>query len=197
LEKPYLTKQYHIYRNSYSDIHEHLPTFKRYVDEMDCSHVTELGYRKGISSFGFGVGNCQTLISYDINNPSVFSIDIEERMQKFKEEGVDFRFIIGDSLLIDIEETDLLFIDTWHCYKQLRVELFKHHSKVKKYIMMHDTVSFGNSDEVGYTSSYDYEHVNGVGLLQAINEFLDAHGDEWEMFEHFEYCNGLMVLRRK
>ena len=48
--------------------------------------------------------------------------------------------IIEDSdLNITINKTDILFIDSWHCYGQLIRELDLHHKNVNKYIILHDT----------------------------------------------------------
>jgi hypothetical protein len=48
---------------------------------------------------------------------------------------------------VDIEETDLLFIDTRHDYDQLREELRRHADKVRKYIVLHDTTTYGERGE--------------------------------------------------
>jgi hypothetical protein len=63
--------------------------------------------------------------------------------------NLDFTFIEGDVLKLEIEETDLLFLDTWHVYEQVRDELKLHANKVRKYICFHDIVSWG---EVGETA---------------------------------------------
>jgi|KBSSwiStaDraftv2_1062776.scaffolds.fasta_scaffold174202_2 hypothetical protein len=39
-----------------------------------------------------------------------------------------------------------LFIDTWHVCEQLETELSRHSVRVRRYLVMHDTVTFG---EVG------------------------------------------------
>ena len=50
--------------------------------------------------------------------------------------GIDFSFILADSGTVDIEEYDLLFIDTDHTYNQCSSEFKKHSNKVKKFIMI-------------------------------------------------------------
>jgi hypothetical protein len=51
-------------------------------------------------------------------------------------------FNIGNTLEVDIDETDMLFIDTLHNGDQLEKELERSASKVKKFIAFHDTTTF-------------------------------------------------------
>jgi cephalosporin hydroxylase len=136
----------------------------------------------------------------DDNKPSKFvtcdieynkNIDIAKKMAD--KEGLDFEYIIGDDLEIDLPETDLMFIDTQHTYTQLKKELFQLHHLSKKYIIMHDTVSF---ERHGLAES-GCEFFETKGLKDAIEEFLESHGDEWEIHEHHTYCNGLTIMKRK
>src|SRR5262245_40291519 len=53
----------------------------------------------------------------------------------------------ADVLQKEIEETDLLFIDTWHVYEQLREELRRHADKVRRYIVLHHITTFGVAGE--------------------------------------------------
>ena len=73
-----------------------------------------------------------------------------------------FSFVVGDSRQIVIQPTELLFIDTLHDYEVLLLELFLHSPRVKKFIALHDTQSFGSHNESG----------NGPGLsrLQSGNQ---------------------------
>ena len=48
---------------------------------------------------------------------------------------IDFLFTEADVLKIEIEETDLLFIDTYHAYQQIKGEFELHGNKAKKYII--------------------------------------------------------------
>ena len=91
----------------------------------------------------------------------------------------------ADVLTIGIDETDLLFIDTLHNYAQLRSELAKHSGQVRRYIVLHDTETFGFKDELGL----------GPGLQQAIDEFLAAN-NSWRLRNKYTNNNGLTVLER-
>jgi hypothetical protein len=112
--------------------------------------------------------------------------------------GIDFSFIEHDSLTYEMEPCDLLFIDTWHDYLQLKKELTRHHTKVKKYIIFHDTVSFGNSneknaEEMGILNQNETNLPKG--LWPAIEEFL-YHNKNWVIWEKKPNNNGLTVLKR-
>jgi hypothetical protein len=117
-----------------SDINEHLPTIIKYGQE--CDHITEMGVRSVLSTWGWLAAAPKTkLISYDLYNPSRWGGDIKEVEETAKTYGLNFKFIEANVLEIDIEETDLLFIDTWHHYNQLKAELKKHSSKAKNIYM--------------------------------------------------------------
>ena len=102
-----------------------------------------------------------------------------------KNEGVNFEFIQASTTDVEIEETDLLFIDTLHVYEQLKAELGKHAGKVRKYIIMHDTVTFGTHGELSGTT----------GLMPAVNEFL-ASNPQWKIKEVYTNLHGLTILER-
>ena len=162
------------------DIGEHLPTLKRYAEQ--CEHITEMGMRFGASTSAFMLANPKTFISYDIDLDRQLVIDCNDYAKK---NGIDFRFIQQDVLTVEIEETDLLFIDTLHNYEQLKEELSLHGNKSRKYLIFHDTVSFGHSNETGV----------GIGLVPAIKEFVELN-PHWQIKEMFYNNNGLLILER-
>lgn len=181
--------------NIYSDINEHLPILKKYASE--CKTVTEMGVRFACSTWAFLEGKPEKLTCYDINYE--FFRPSEELLNKMSElYNVEFKFITGDSLKIDIENTDLLFIDTLHRYDQLIGELNKHNKNVNKYIILHDTVTFANIDESLYDHASDVvKNTNNYkeGLSLAVNDFL-LDNKEWIVGEVFTNNNGLTILKR-
>ena len=117
-----------------------------------------------------------------------------------REKGLNFTFIQSDVLKVEIEECDMLFIDTYHCYNQLKSELDLHANKVKKYIAMHDTVSYATRDEgmahwVTNEMKNNYRDEGKYGLILAINEFLEENKN-WEIENVYTHNNGLMILKR-
>lgn len=162
-----------------SDINEHLPTLKALTEE--CETVTEMGVRYCVSTFAFLEGKPKKLTSIDIAHPTSYVHQggvqaYEKVLNTAKAYGVDFDFIQASTLDIEIEPTDLLFIDTLHTGHQLRQELKLHADKAKKYIVFHDTVSC--ADE----------------LMPVINEWL-AEG-KWKVKEHYMNNNGILVAQR-
>lgn len=162
-----------------SDINEHLPTLKRYGETVD--HITEFGVRTGRSTAAFLSANPVKMYSYDITSRK-FNYQMYKSLI---DKNTDFVFKECDVLKIKIEETDLLFIDTLHTYTQLNQELLLHGNKSRKYIIFHDTETFG---EVGIDNKEP-------GLLKAIYEFIDKN-PQWIIEETFTNNNGLSILRR-
>lgn len=175
-----------------SDINEHLPTLKKYTEE--CNHVTEMGVRWVVSTYAFLMGKPKTLVSIDIQSPADAGIDMVKIEEMARNIGCEFTFKLGNTLEINIEQTDLLFIDTWHAYIQLKNELERYHNKVNKYIILHDTTLFESIDEANHYNS----NLKGdkEGLWSAVEEFLQIH-KEWELHERYTNNNGLTILKRK
>lgn len=174
-----------------SDINEHIPTLLKYGSE--CDSITEMGVRAICSTWAFLGSSPKKMRSYDIQNPSNWGGDIQSVKETAEYYGMDFDFILADVLKIEIEETDLLFLDTWHAYKQLKSELELHASKVKKYIVFHDTTSFATKDETSYEIWGDEWKGEGIGIWLAIEEFLHSN-PEWKLIERFENNNGLTII---
>ena len=175
--------------NTPSDINEHLPDL--YQLALQCDHITEMGVRSCVSTWAFLMANPMRLISYDIN----YNENFEEVLRARN----DWRIFVADVLKVKIEKTDLLFIDTLHTYTQLKKELKLHAGKVKKYIVFHDTETYGYTPE---PSSWQTENImqnyidNDKGIMPAILEFLNENKD-WEIYKQKKNNNGLLILKNK
>ena len=152
-----------------SDINEHLPTPKFYYDK--CDTVTEFGVRGGVSLVAALASNAKQVFAYDIN-----PVQLPKSNKLI--------FICASSLLVDIEPTDFLFIDSLHTYNQLFQELIMHSNKVNKWIGLHDTVMFGETGED-----------QNKGLNYAIKDFLTIH-TEWSIELINTNNNGLTILKK-
>jgi hypothetical protein len=178
-----LEKKYIELCNRKSDINEHLPTLKKYTEQ--CETIVEMGVRYIVSTYAFMMGMPKKITSIDIKHPKEYGGKIDDVVTLAKENNIDFEFILGDTRIIEIEETDLLFIDTWHIYDQLKIELENHSNKVRKYIILHDTTLFEfNGEGFGY-----------LGLWPAIEEFL-KNNNKWIICERYVNNNGLTILKR-
>jgi hypothetical protein len=179
-----------------SDINEHLVTLKKYTEE--CETIVEMGVRSIISTWAFLAGSPKKLTSLDLYNPTKFGGNLQEVYDAVNLTDIDFSFVEYDSLNYELEPCDLLFIDTWHCYLQLKKELTRHHSKVNKYIILHDTVSYDNvdeksADEMGVLNTIETNLPKG--LWSAVEEFLYENRN-WIVWEKKPNNNGLTVLKR-
>jgi len=192
-DENFFTIEYQNACNNTSDINENLPIL--YEIAKECSHITEFGVRSGMSTRAFLNTNA-SLRSYDLSIDS----DLNDIFKKAIEFGKDVSYIEADVLNIQIEETDLLFIDTWHQYDQLKQELKIHGKKSRKYIAFHDTQTYGLVGESCSNASSgeiitDYIS-NPIGLLPAIIEFM-IDNPEWKFKIHKTNNNGLTVLEKK
>jgi hypothetical protein len=185
-----------------SDINEHLSTLYNYAKE--CDHITECGVREVTSSYSFAAGlltnTNNKLILVDLkkhNNVTLFLEDCSN-------ENINVIFYEDSDLKCPLEHTDLLFIDTWHIYGQLKREFIRWHTYVNKYIILHDTTVDewegesirGNHDinKESKNSGFPIDEI-AKGLWPAVEEFLKENPN-WKIKERFTNNNGLTVLEK-
>ena len=175
--------------NTPSDINELLPILRKYAELSET--VTEMGVRSIVSTWAFLAAKPKKLVSIDLYHPSFFinhdkegcDLDLVEKLAI--QANIDFTFVQGNTLNIEIEPCDFLFIDTLHDYMQLKKELEIHSKNVKKYIAFHDTETF---KKVGETTGEP-------GIEEAIEEFL-IENNAWQICEKITYNNGLTIITR-
>jgi hypothetical protein len=161
-----------------SDMYEHLPIIAELASE--CTHCTELGVGWGVSTKGF-LRNDVELHSYEFNPlPGV-----KEWFDEARASGRNVTLHVADTRKVEIAPTDMMLVDSLHVYEQVQKELELHADKVSKYILFHDTTLFAVRGEF-----------NGRGIWPAIEEFLEAKKDEWELVERRTNCNGLTIIKR-
>jgi hypothetical protein len=166
-----------------SNIGEHLPVLQALARQ--CESIVEFGVENANSTWALLSGRPKRLTSYDIN-PGIRSAG--QVAAAAKSVGIDFKFIVGDSAEVEIEPADMLFIDSYHVYDHLTKELNKHSPKIRKFITMHDTSTFGTRGE-RWTKENPV-----VGLWPAVEDFL-AKG-VWRVLERRTNCCGLTTLER-
>lgn len=198
-----LKYQYDWHCSHSSDIVEHIPVLRRLAEQ--CTSVTEIGLRDMNSTWGILVGLSENskqqrkYVGIDMECPPTKIFNLAKRLAK--ENGIEFHFIQENDMDIDIEPTDLLFIDSLHTYCHLTYELEKFCSKANKYIAMHDTDEpWGFMDDFqqyfGDRSEYPPEiDRNKQGLWQAVVDFLNRH-PEWDLHERRLNNHGLTILKR-
>jgi hypothetical protein len=169
-----------------SDIVEHIP----YMNQLaqNCNHITELGVRFGTSSTAWMRSNA-ILRSYDL----FVQPEARALFDAVKRGGKDVILYEQNSLQPSyMEPTDLLFIDTWHSYQQVRDELALWAPLVRKYIVFHDTSNYAYEDE-----NIDPPVTPGPikGIWPAIEEFM-SRNPSWRFRVRFYYNNGVTVIER-
>lgn len=157
-----------------SDINEHLEEIFNHT--KGCNIAVSLGLGKGDAAFSLLLG-CQHHISID-SNPS------DDTINFLRDYFGNKSSIIRQStdLPIDIEEFDVLFIDSKHTAENVKNELKAHAHKVNNYIIFHDTSIYGEIGENGE-----------VGIMISIIEFLN-NNSKWKIIYQANHNNGLIIL---
>lgn len=199
--------KYNYYLKHKSDINEHLPTLKAYASK--CTRIMETGVRGCISSWALLYGlinnkcNEKHLFLNDINPCEISNLlNANEKLSL----PVDIKYEWKNNLdLVLTEPFDMVFIDTWHIYGQLKRELEKFAPFTRKYIIMHDTTideiygetirSRWNAEKQSKESGFPVDEIN-CGLGKAITEFLENHS-EWRLLHKYTNNNGLTILGRE
>lgn len=192
-----------------SQMSEYIKPLAEYA--KGCDHITEMGVAIVCSTWAWLSARPKRLVSVDIDH----LCPVDEVRSVAKDLGIDFEFVAGDTNhgvtaelnkhcpwlnnadhrgewnsgkpipYYNCEPTDLLFIDTYHHYESLKREFELHASKARKYIILHDTVTFGRRGE-----GNDHK-----GLMAAVEEFL-AMSPQWTTEKEFTSAPGLYVMKR-
>jgi hypothetical protein len=211
-----LIKKFRTMCNTASDINEHLPTLFRYAKQ--CNSALELGVRGCVSSWAITAG---LLENKNGTRKRIFMNDsrecqVGELVDVLEPLGIDVKYEWKNDLEIEFgadEKYDMVFIDTWHVYGQIKRELEKFSAIATKYIIMHDTTIDEVDGETVREHGYNYQQAFGratelaastgiprdeilKGMWYGIQEFLANH-PEWFIKDRFFNNNGLMVLARR
>ena len=202
--------------NTASDINEHLPTLFRYAKQ--CNSALELGVRGCVSSWAISAGLLENKngVKKRIFMNDSRECQIGELVDILEPLGIDVKYEWKNDLEIVFgadEKYDMVFIDTWHVYGQIKRELEKFSAVATKYIIMHDTTVDEVDGETLREYGYNYQQAFGratelatetgiprdvimKGMWFGIQEFLANH-PEWFIKDRFFNNNGLMVLARR
>lgn len=175
--------KYESLKKTPSDINEHLSVLYKYASE--CQTILELGVRNIVSTYAFLLAEPLSLTSCDINMPLENNLE-ELQLLLLKDNYKKYNFIKHDDLTLKLSNTyDLIFIDTWHVYEQMKEELRIYHNLCNKYIILHDIVTYGI---IGETP-------NHRGIYPAVIEFL-CDNKNWVIEKEYFNNNGLMILKK-
>jgi hypothetical protein len=141
-----------------------------------CNIAVSLGIMKGDAAFALLLG-CQHHISIDSNA----SRDTLNFLNDYF--GSKSSSIIQNTYdPIDLEEFDVLFVDSAHTADCVEKELKTHAYKVNKFIIFHDTHTFGDVGEDG-----------GEGIKKPIYDFLSKN-QEWKIIYEVNHNNGMIII---
>ena len=201
-----IKERYNYHCKTHTDINEHLPTLYAYATK--CTSILETGVRGCISSWALLYGllnNGTTRKQLFLND--IHACNIKELLESNSNlsSSVDISYEWKNNLALDLKQSyDMVFIDTWHVYGQLKRELEKFAPLTNKYIVMHDTTVdeiYGetircglNAERQSKESGFTVDEIN-CGLGKAIDEFLANHS-EWRLLAKYTNNNGLTILER-
>jgi hypothetical protein len=160
-----------------SDINEHLPILRQLASE--CDHVTAFAHNgPSIVAFIAAQPKAVVIVDRDCKECQLGSLrSVAGR--------TSLTLISADTREHDLAETNMLFIDTIHTAEQVAAELRHAAERVRKYIALHDTETFGKTGEGG-----------AAGIMVAVESFLTKN-PQWSIAYQFANNNGLMVLVRQ
>lgn len=170
----------------------HLHTLRTLAES--CDVAVEFGVKSGASSSALLMG-ARYVTSYDIRS---------NRQARHLARAVAPRwnYVIASSLLVDIPACDLLFIDSLHTFAQCDGELRRHAHRVRRYLVFHDTVTFGSVGADGETGRHLWTYEVGRemptsawGIRPAIDALM-IRDATWQIASHDCHSHGLLVLKR-
>ena len=173
-EFPFAFNKFEELKNNRSDINEHLESV--YQHTKGCNVAVSLGVSRGYSAFALMLG-CHNHITVDPNpNPEALNFLNDYFGSKSKV------IIQETSQPIDLEEFDVLFIDYIHTADCVEKEIKAHAHKAKKFIIFHDTWTFGDTGEDGKE-----------GIKKPILDFL-LKNEDWRIVYIENKNNGMIIL---
>lgn len=175
-----LYKEYVQFCGIGSDINEHMPVI--YDLACKCQTTMEFGVGYGRSTRAFIAALLKTNGSH--NSYEIKQLEgVGELFTRALEHKLNAMFRLQNILTTEIEEVDMLLVDSHHTYIQVKAELELHGNKVNKYILFHDTVLFGDEGQ----------DMGSLGIRPAIDEWMEQH-PEWVIIEERLNNNGMLVI---
>jgi len=167
-----------------SDIHQHLPLLATMAS--NAQHVVELGARSGMSTTAF-------LFGLEQSGGRLTSVDLDAAPD-IGGEHTNWIHIQGDDtdvgVMAQVDECDILFIDTSHHYEHTRWELDNWGRKVRAggLIVCHDTELERPWDPPCPETDPDFP------VAAAVDEFCAEHGYKWI---NVPGCWGLAIIETR
>lgn len=174
-------------------ISAHLPRLRDLA--VGCTVAQEFGVKRGASSAALLLG-AESVISYDIE-------PTKEARELARLVGPRWSYRIEDSRAALPTPCELLFVDSLHTYAQCRAELQRHADSVSRWLVFHDSITFGSVGAYGETGRQVWTYQVGqsvpqtcLGIRPAIDELM-ARDPSWQIRAHYTDSHGLLVLERR
>ena len=156
-------------------IHHLMDTLYDYGKQFKGGHIVEIGVETMISSWAWLKSNPSKITLCDVSFKQA-QPKMAEYKQLCHDNNIELVLEKKSSHDLIIADADLLFIDGLHEYKHVLTELNLFESKVKQYIILHDTVKFPRVND-------------------AKNIFLSTNKN-WIIDLHIDTFPGLTILKR-
>jgi len=156
----------------------------------ECRECAEIGIRRGSSTIALLAGCEGKVTSYDIE-------PYPQHQRILAASEGRWRPIYIPSETAKPEKVDMLVIDGFHNYPQVRMELDLFADHVRKYLVFHDTISCGTvGDGIANPEVYQAAHLSDKrGIRMAIDELMILDRT-WFIKAHYPNHSGLLVLER-
>ena len=175
-----------INRTGGKDLYWYYDILRKYCNKPEVTVAAEFGTYQGASAATMLSCDVEKVLSYDIVTRAecAYTNDIIKSLKGDKEYTYEERSTF-DGLP---EEVDLLFLDNAHNKDHVRRELDTHASKVKHYIIIHDTLLCDESEPLSIDTKMPI-------VRHAVTDFI-ADNTEWELVEEVMEYAGVGVIRK-
>jgi hypothetical protein len=172
----------------------HMPHLRTLAEGLE--QAVEFGVNRGCSSAALLAGGVGHLLSYDIRvkTPAALALEVAA--------GARWDYRIGDSRTGAIPPCDLLLVDSLHTYAQVEAELAHAADQVRRWLIFHDSISFGSVGANGETGHWVWSGdrppipATAIGIRPAIDALM-IRDDSWRIASHETASHGLLVLERR
>lgn len=168
----------------FSEMSAHSPILEYFASRADS--IVEFGTRHCHSTIAFLAGAKDKVISFDIQpTPSIIYL------LEMRDKGLlpcKWNFVCHSTTdpNYQIEECDILFIDTIHNFFQVQQELKLHANKARKWLIFHDYFT---------QRSLSLDSTGQIGIGPAIDQFLE-NNKNWKPIYSVNFNHGLLILER-
>jgi hypothetical protein len=158
----------------------------------ECESCAEIGIRRGSSTIALLAGCPGTVTSFDIER-----YPHHEAILKATDLG-RWRPHYMPSETASAFDVDMMVIDGFHNYPQVKMELDLFADHVAKYLVFHDTISCGTvGDGIANPKVHQAPHLSDKrGIRMAIDELM-IRDPSWLIKAHYPNDSGLLILERR